>query len=173
MKKTHIVVSGPESTGKTRLAEELSKYYSATLVKEYSREYLLKYGPEYKREDLRKIAFGQFQNLLEANYQKKSLIISDTCLLTLLIWDEWKYGMLDDFISEWYGLQEVDYYLICYPDLPWEPDILRENENDLQTLFEIYESRIKATNIPYSIIMGSEKNRFLNAKSIMDNFLET
>ena len=39
-KRIRIAITGPESSGKTTLANELTNHYDATLVSEYSREYL-------------------------------------------------------------------------------------------------------------------------------------
>ena len=41
-------------------------------------------------------------------------------------------------ISELYKRQSRGLYLLCYPDLAWELDPLRENANDRLRLFEIY-----------------------------------
>jgi nicotinamide riboside kinase len=33
---------------------------------------------------------------------------------------------------------DFDLYLVCQPDLPWETDPLRENEQDRERLFALY-----------------------------------
>ena len=53
-----IVVTGPESTGKSTLCEQLAKKYNTTWVPEYAREYLLKLGRPYTYDDLLIIARG-------------------------------------------------------------------------------------------------------------------
>ena len=170
--KKHIVVTGPESTGKSTLSQILAKEYNGLLVEEFARKYLSENSGQYKRSDLLKIAYGQFQSQLAAiNNQDFNVVISDTCLLTIRIWDEWKYGLSEPFIEEWIGLQEVDLYLLCSPDLGWESDDLRESENDLDELFEIYLENIIKTGIPYSIVEGVGQERNQEAINIVGAFL--
>ena len=46
-----VVVTGPESSGKTSMAESLSVYFNAPLVHEYSRVYLNKLDRNYNKEE--------------------------------------------------------------------------------------------------------------------------
>lgn len=172
-KVKHIVLIGPESTGKSTLAKQLSSYYDAELVKEYAREYLRNNGPDYNQQDLRAIAFGQFTAQLSAMKKGKDLVISDTCLLTVAIWEERKYGLVDEFILEWKSLQQIDCYLLCKPDLPWEADILRESEHELDVLFDIYEKEIKLSGIPFRIVSGEGDLRLENARLAVEDFVSS
>jgi nicotinamide riboside kinase len=54
MKK--IAIIGPESTGKSTLANQLSNELSFPLVPEFAREYLKNLNREYKYSDLSEIA---------------------------------------------------------------------------------------------------------------------
>ena len=54
-----IAILGPESTGKSTLAEQLAKYFGTDFVPEYSREYLKDFAGQYQIDDVVKIAQGQ------------------------------------------------------------------------------------------------------------------
>ncbi len=95
-----IILTGPESSGKTTLARQLAKHFNVPLVEEYARTFFeKKETPQYKQEDLLEIAHGQldleqqtykvFENLIGL---EQHLIISDTDLLTLKIWSNEVYG---------------------------------------------------------------------------------
>jgi len=155
----HIVISGPENTGKTTLSEALQKKIGGIVVPEFARKYLTDYGPSYIRQDLKIIAFGQFQSQLGAISMAEDFVVSDTCLLTIKIWSEWKYGTVDPFIEEWASLQKIDLYLLCKPDLAWEMDPLRENKDDLEALYNRYLEEIKNTGIPFVVIEGQGSSR--------------
>jgi nicotinamide riboside kinase len=56
-----IIVTGPESSGKTTLCNALSKHFNLPFSKEYAREYLNTLKRDYNPDDLLKIAKGQLQ----------------------------------------------------------------------------------------------------------------
>src|SRR6266508_5671062 len=64
-----IVVTGPESTGKSTLCQQLAKHFNTLWCPEYAREYLLKNGAKYSYDDLLNIAKGQVR--LEDEYLEK------------------------------------------------------------------------------------------------------
>ena len=59
MKK--VVIIGPESTGKSTLANQLAEHYNTTWCPEFAREYLLEHGRDYNFDDLLNIARGQVE----------------------------------------------------------------------------------------------------------------
>jgi nicotinamide riboside kinase len=167
----HIVVTGPESTGKSELSKWLSENFEGEWVNEYARTYLQQ-KKVYQLEDLKKIAFGQFSSLLSAKNSQKAIIFSDTCLMNIIIWSDYKFGYIDPFIEEWYGLQEVDFYLLCRPDIPWKADPLRENEHNREELFALHQLAIEKSGVPYRTIYGEGMTRFNLAKKEVKLFLE-
>lgn len=76
-----VAVTGPESTGKSKLAEGLAKHFNTTYVPEYSREYLKEIGTSYTLEDVLNIARGQLAS--ERKYQRLAnrFLFCDTDML--------------------------------------------------------------------------------------------
>ena len=68
-----IIVTGPESSGKTTLSKSLSKNLNGKLVNEFARNYLTKNNNTYNIENLLEIA----QNQLKLENQKSQIIICD------------------------------------------------------------------------------------------------
>ena len=62
-----------------------------------------------------------------------------------------------------------DYYLLCYPDIPWEYDPQRENPNDRVELFEIYRAKIVSLGVDYQIVKGDSVARLKNSKTIINH----
>ena len=56
-----IIVTGPESSGKTTLCKAISEHYNLPFTKEFAREYLTDLGKNYLQEDLLEIATGQLE----------------------------------------------------------------------------------------------------------------
>ena len=80
-----IIVTGPESSGKTTLCKALSKHYKLPFTKEYARKYLADMGKNYLQKDLLEIAKGQLENEhLVTNNQQISLHDTDPVSYTHL-----------------------------------------------------------------------------------------
>ena len=128
-----IIVTGPESSGKTTLAKALSKYFKIPSSKEYAREYLKNFTKDYMQEDLLKIAKGQL-----ASEQNTTLL--DTDLITIKIWSNYKYGNCNKWILNQIRKQKSEkrFYLLCKPDIEWKADPLRENPKNRVELFKLH-----------------------------------
>ena len=158
-----VGIIGPESTGKSTLASYLAHRYGGVLVQEYAREYMEKRvcASAYTHEDVVNIAqfqVKQLEELSDANAKelpwvhKNEVIFFDTELIITKVWFLHKYGECPAFVKEALREYPMDVYLLCYPDMVWEPDPVRENPNIREYLFEWYEREIQALNIPYYII---------------------
>lgn len=167
MKK--IVITGPESSGKTTLFEQLTNTYKVFGVNEYAREYISDLKREYNYQDILQIAKVQFKSVENAFNSNQQFLISDTDLLTLEIWCEFKYGKCHKFITDNLRNHLPDIYLLCCPDIPWEYDPQRENQNDRVELFEIYRAKIVDLGVDYQVIRGGAAARVRNSKTIINN----
>lgn len=146
-----VGVIGPESTGKSTLATYLARRYDALLVPEYAREYMERLAPSYQYtyDDVLAIARQQIDVLSSL---QSDLVIFDTELIITKVWFMHKFGKCPDFLLQALHNYPMDMYLLCYPDMPWLPDPVRENPDIREYLFDWYEREIQALNIPYYII---------------------
>ena len=142
-----IIVTGPESCGKTTLSQALSNHFRIPFLKEYAREYLQELGRDYSQEDLITIAKKQLE--FEQDIQ-----LLDTDLITIKIWSNYKYGSCDKWILEQIETQKSEkrFYLLCSPDIPWQADKQRENPNNREELFEIYKQELDDLEYNYFIV---------------------
>ncbi len=162
-----LVLTGPESSGKTTLARQLSHHWGAPLVSEVAREYLG--GKQsYRRSDLLEIARQQRE--LEQSHlaQSPDRLICDTDLLVIMIWSEVKYGQCDPWIYSAFeeDLEEKSasrFYYLCDCNIPWQADPLRENPDDRGELFDLYLQKLKAYELSYSVVEGTIQERLQRA----------
>lgn len=154
-----IVITGPEASGKSTLCQQISNKFNVDFVLEYSRDYLIEKGGQYQLQDLLNITIGQEGLIAERAAQSPKILIIDTAFLVLKIWAEEKYGGCPKLIEDKWKNFEVDHFLLCKPDIPWEPDPLRENPHDRDRLFDIYEQYLKKAGHNYTIIEGSYDER--------------
>ena len=157
-----VGIIGPESTGKSTLATYLAHRYGGVLVSEYAREYMEKRAcaSAYTREDVINLAQFQVEQLCQLSERTKTdtpanLVFFDTELIITKVWFLHKYGECPDFIEQALRQYPMDVYLLCYPDMPWQPDPVRENPNIREYLFDWYEREVQALSIPYYIIKHS------------------
>ncbi len=158
-----IVITGPESTGKTTLAAQLAAHYRTSWLPEYARIYLNHLNKPYCENDLLEIAKGQVTAENDAIRKAETYIFLDTSLEVIKIWSEVKYGRCDPWILQQSKQRKHDLYLLCYPDIAWQPDPQRENPNDRDQLFKHYLRELTNQNLNFVIISGSKNIRFTNA----------
>ena len=166
-----IVLTGAESSAKSTLTQCLGERFGLPYALEFARFYLEEHGPDYDCELLRKMA------KLHRDYQHRqvppaaSLGLFDTDLINYKIWAEEVFGKCPPEIIE--GIQEeTDHvYLLCAPDLPWEPDPLRENPDDRDRLFELHRAEIERLGRRYQIVRGTGAERLKNAEAALTNLI--
>ena len=168
MKK--IVITGPESSGKSTLSKHLSESLFIPHVREYAREYIDSLNREYNEEDLVQIAKGQLGLEEDIISQTPSYLICDTDLLTIKVWSEYKYGSCDLEIIELLKNNLPDLYLLTSPDFPWKEDLQRENPNNRDELFSIYKEEIIKLGVPFVVVSGSELYRLERVMEIFSNY---
>lgn len=159
-----IAIVGPESTGKTTLTNELSRRFGGTCVPEMARTYLEERGGLYSENDLKVIARLQLEAEDTAAEKASGMLICDTSLLVIRIWSEVRFGRCDAEISIEEELREYDLYLLPFPDLPWEPDPLREHPKGRESLFQLYYRALLRKSNPFAVITGSGEQRMRKAE---------
>ena len=166
-----IVVTGPESSGKTTLATALASHYQAPWVPEYARTYLDQLNRPYQEEDLLLIAQGQMRQEEEAARRCPPLLICDTSLVVIKVWSDYRYGRCHPWIEEQLNQRSVDSYLLCRPDLPWEPDPQRENPRTRDVLFTLYQKALSSS--AHVTIEGESSQRLKLATHLIDGLFGT
>ena len=135
-----VLITGPESSGKSTLARGLAAAFCGVYVAEYAREYLEARGGVYEQTDLDNILEGQLAAQRKAVESGVSPMFCDTGPGVLYVWSKDKYGSVSPTIEQAFRAATYDATLLCYPDLEWEPDPLREHAatEDRERLFGIY-----------------------------------
>jgi len=167
-----IVLTGPESSGKSKLTQGLAKYYDTFWVPEYARNYLARLHRPYTATDILQIAKEQSEIQKQAGVKSNPLLICDTGLLVLKIWLQYKYQISDPWIEDQFKKDAADLYLLCRPDIPWEEDPLRENPDNRAALFELYLQALKLGQKSFVVISGADfEKRMRVASAAIDQLL--
>lgn len=160
-----VVITGPESTGKTTLAERLAKELKALLIPEYARSYVEALDRPYSFEDVEQIARYQIAEEHRISSQmKEGILILDTWLDVTKVWFELVYSVVPEWLDASWAETQIDLFLVCSPDLPWIPDPVRENGGEMRRiLFNHYCREIDLRGYKYEIIEGVGEKRVESA----------
>ena len=163
--QVRLVLNGPESTGKSVLTPHLARYLKAPFALEYARFYLEKHGPAYDYDLLLTMCLSHLAFQAAHVPAQDPLGVLDTDLINYKIWCEVAYGRCHPEILAALEREQHHRYLLCYPDLPWEPDPLREHPHARMMLFERHRLEIEQLGRPYEVIRGSGPARFAAAEA--------
>jgi len=159
-----IVITGPESVGKSTLCNRLAEHCGGLCVPEYARSYVEQLSTPYIYADLENIARKQIQQLGSDYEAAQNYVFFDTGLIVTKIWFSEVYGKVPAFLSEALAQLKIHRYLLCYPDIEWIPDKVRENSGENRfRLFQLYENELIKLKQNYIIIRGVGEQRFKNA----------
>lgn len=167
-----IVVTGSECTGKTTLARALADRFGVRPVPEYLREYFEAAGGALTLEDAVPIAKGQLKAENEAEAAGVDPVISDTDLLSSVIYNRHYYGMCPEWIEKRLAERPCDHYFLCETDVPWEPDGQRDRPEQRAELQEQFRKELRGRNLPFTELRGNVEQRLNQAASIVQRLLD-
>ncbi|WP_339740383.1 ATP-binding protein [uncultured Sunxiuqinia sp.] len=167
-----IAITGPESTAKSTLAQALADHFDGIFFPEYAREYFREHSTEYTYQDLEWITKKQIQQYHESSDCRKNLVFFDTWLIITKIWFQWAYQTEPAWLEKEISTLPIDLYLLCLPDIPWEPDPLREHGGeDRLRLFDAYKSELIQRKLKFVEIGGLGGQRVENAIQAVKSLL--
>jgi NadR type nicotinamide-nucleotide adenylyltransferase len=144
-----VVVSGPESTGKTTLARRLAEHFGAAWVPEYLRLYLESRPPRDPRslvafEEVEAIARGQLAAEDAAALRAGRVLFCDTDLHSTKVYCEHYFGHCPEWLARAARERVYDLHLLLRTDLPWERDPLRDRPGQRERLFAAFRDELRA-----------------------------
>jgi NadR type nicotinamide-nucleotide adenylyltransferase len=114
MKK--LVLTGPESTGKSTLARALAAQFGAALVEEYGRTYCERFGNDCDALDLVHIAAGHRYHEDLAAATEPEVLLLDTDLIVTETYAELYLGYCPPLITELAQARTYDLWLLLNTD---------------------------------------------------------
>ncbi len=159
-----IAVVGPESTGKSTVANYLARRLNTVCVPEYARYYCAELNRQYTLQDEVNMFYGQ-RALEDAllPLAKSETLICDTTILTVKIWCDHLFGDTPKEVTNEIKSRKYDLYLLMDIDLPWQDDPLRDFPNDRAHFLAIWQKELDAISANYHIVSGLGDDRLEKA----------
>ena len=170
-----IVVTGPESTGKTTLSRRLAELARAEWVPEASRIYAERKGGELSASDVAPIAREHIR-LADAAAERAraggtALLVLDTDLLSTVIYAQHYYRLVPDWIERMERARRGDFYLLCDIDVPWIPDGIRDRPANREEMFALFRDALVRRKAPFVLVQGSWDERWEIARAVVMPFV--
>ncbi|MEI6861121.1 MAG: AAA family ATPase [Verrucomicrobiota bacterium] len=159
---------GPESTGKTTLAQTLAAHFGEPWSPEYVREFWDTHGGVISALDLDAIARGQLAGEDAAAAGARRGVFHDTELLTCMLWDDL---LFPSACPPWVRAEAdrrargVTLWLLCDTDLPWSPDPQRCFPDAIGRAMcrKLWRNTLETRGLPFAEITGGWPERTARA----------
>ena len=178
---TRVCLIGPECTGKTTLAAQLSAHFGVPWVPEFAREYAERVARELTADDVEPIARGQMANEDAAWERGRPArrgggtaggtpalpgLILDTDLISTVVYARHYYGSCPQWIEAEAKMRKADLYLLTDIDLPWVADSLRDSASPRDAFYGEFAQTLKDFDANVATITG---DRFAAAIKQLDS----
>ena len=167
-----IAVVGPESTGKSSMANHLASAFGTLCVPEYARYYCENLNRQYTLQDEINTFYGQIalENAM-LSAKRNKILVCDTTIMTVKIWCDQLFGKTPEHIIKEIKSRPYDLYLLMDIDLPWEDDPLRDFPTEREHFMKVWQKELDSIGANYQIISGIGQQRMDNGFQACEDFL--
>lgn len=145
-----VLITGPESCGKTTLTHKLAKVFCTSWSNELGRQYQIDevggHGDLFDLDDFNRIAHLQFEQDRTALQQANKVCFFDTDAVVTAFFSQVFLGCIAERIAPFVDPQKYDLVIMLKPTVPWVADGLRElgdtavRQQSLEQLVALYQS---------------------------------
>ncbi len=169
-----LTLVGPESTGKSYMADLLAQKFGGPYVPEYGRPYE-KYRTQgdYRPEELHFIVDGHIAHRKTLSMVAGPVLFEDTDPLLTAVWAEMLLGhSLPDLEAR---IELPEHYLLLDANTPWAEDPLRyyAKQDVREQFFEKIKDKLESHGANYTLISGNFEEREAQAVSVVENMLNS
>ncbi|MCL4807974.1 MAG: AAA family ATPase [Thermoanaerobaculia bacterium] len=159
MRPFRVVVTGSECTGKTTLARALAERFEAPWVPELCRAYREAKGSPLEATDVEPIARRHVAEADEAEARASGILVLDTDLVSTVVYARHYYGACAAWVEEAARERKADLYLLCEPDLAWEPDGQRDRGDRREEMHRLFQLAIEELGLRAACVEGEGRAR--------------
>jgi NadR type nicotinamide-nucleotide adenylyltransferase len=165
-----LVVTGPESTGKTTLAEALAAQFGAPCLPEAARSYAearRAEGRTLTADDAAPIARAAIAAEDAALARAPALLVLDTDLVSTVVYTRHYYGGAPAWMEGEARSRRGDLYLLCDVDLPWAPDGVRDRPTARRAMHRLFVATLREFGCAVATVSGAGTVRLETARQAL------
>lgn len=164
-----ICFYGPESTGKSTMAEKMALHYQTTFVPEVARELIT--SNDITLDDIIKIGTAQTERVKEKASMANKVVFCDTDLITTKIYSQYYLNEVPQILNDLENEIRYDLYFLLDIDVKWVADHLRDFGDQRLEMFNLFKGELEKRGINYIQISGNYAEREERIKKIIDSLL--
>lgn len=165
-----LCLLGPESTGKSRLAEALAAHFGTIVMPEYGRRFDIDHmqgkdgvakGENWTEADLVRLANTHIEIREALPLEAGAPLIEDTDIIQTAIWAEFLLGAPSPALEAMIATADLaDHYLVLSADVQWIDDGVRyAGDSEVrQWFFDDAIARLQKLGLSYDIIESGNWN---------------
>lgn len=163
-----VCVTGPESTGKTSLAQRLAEWANTEWVPEASRVYAERKVVPLTAHDVGPIAREHIAladaAAGRAQARGRSMLVLDTDLLSTVVYARHYYGAAPWWVERAERERRADLYLLCDVDVPWIPDGIRDRPENREAMLALFHRALASRHANVVRVRGGWEERWATAR---------
>lgn len=158
-----VAIIGPQSTGKSTLAQQLASHFATVWVPEYARIFADNKPSPLDQHDVELIARGQIAAETTFFDRSNRRLFVDTEAIMTRLYAQIYYGQCPSWIEQVAANRHYDLYLLTAPDVPWVSDPQRDLPNQREEFFAACARAVLAKGARHEIITGDWSTRLQRA----------
>ena len=165
-----VAIVGAASSGKTTLAARLAQHYGTIWVPEYLREFVDTQARLPVSSDQIHIARTQLAREEAALPLAHRFLFCDTTPLMTAVYSRHYFDGLDAELDALAAAHRFHYdvTLVCAPDLPWVPDgLMREPEDVSGAVSALLLHELAVRGVPYTLVSGAPDQRLIKVEQVL------
>jgi len=152
-----VCLYGPESTGKSEMANRLTARYQTEFVPEVARELIS--SNQFNREEIIAIGKEQTARIFQKVKTANKILFCDTDLITTQIYSQHYLKVVPPALYQFEEMIKYDHYFLFDIDVPWVADHLRDLGESRKEMFETFKNELEERNLSYTLVRGDWAQR--------------
>ncbi|MBL7818305.1 MAG: AAA family ATPase [Saprospiraceae bacterium] len=164
-----VCLFGPESTGKTTLAQDLAHYFDTEWVHEVARDILT--NNDFGIDEIIHIGKTQTELLKHKTLTANKLLFCDTDVITTQIYSKHYLHTVPEVLFDLEKEVQYDLYCLLDIDTPWIADDLRDLGDRRQEMYACFQAALEERRIPYLKVSGDWAQRKAQVVEAVEKWL--